>query len=991
MKRRFLLIMLLMAMFAPLAMQAQEMVLSYHSTLQAAPTKDLTMQRTAPTRDAGWLQYDDGTLSGAYGADGTYRWIIASMFPSSMLGTNNTLTKVALYEYATYFYQGIDLAINIYSGGDTEPGTLLFTDSIAPSGTNGFHEMELSQAVTFDPSQNLWISFSIIGSYALIVCEAATDPNSQWMYSSSNGWGASGIGQGWTIRGYVEYVDPASCPKPTQLVASDITLNTATLSWNGEARSYQVVYSNREGFDPDSATPIDVNETSYSLTNLTDGTTYYAYVRANCGDSYSPWSSMISFTTVSACAVPYNATASDITANSANLTWNGWQDSYSLRYTVPAFFDDFENGLNNWTIITAGEAPQANGWYTINPISGLDIDAHSGSYVASAWSWNSDAYNADNWLITPEVELGGALSFWVYTNSGYPDSYEVLLATEGNETTNFTTVLQAMAPAPTTGEWSEVSIDLSAYSGTGYIAIHHVDYDANYLLVDDFLVDAANATWTTVNDVTSPYALTGLTDDTQYVLQIQGNCPQGTTDWSSITSFTTLPLCQAPVLSLDEVTTTTATISWTGDARAYNIKLNGQLIEQDFRDNSYTINNLNPGTYYTVEVQSNCGETGTSEWTSVSFYTKCEAFDLPYTYGFEDLSDLACWDMLSASDNVFGVVNIAEAGITEFEAYEGENAFVFSSYDQADSYAQLLMSPQLNTEAAVAFEFSYIVFGEDATEEVLVLYSTGTDDLDDFEVADAITAENTDAWMTYNTILPAGTKYVALYYYSDWQYYLFVDGFSFEEATEEVTQETALTAGWNWFSTYIEVENPVAMLQALEASLGNNATQIKNSRINTEYDEEWGWFGDLDDEGMTNEEMYKIFVTTPCTVTLQGTPANTEEHSITINQGWNWIGFPSSVAISLENAFANFAAEGDKIKNRVAQIEYDPEWGWFGDFENLEPGQGYLYYSPSSTPRTLVYNTGAKTRANFGSFTKQPIKKVADINCKTKNGNQLKK
>jgi M6 family metalloprotease-like protein len=180
------------------------------------------------------------------------------------------------------------------------------------------------------------------------------------------------------------------------------------------------------------------------------------------------------------------------------------------------------------------------------------------------------------------------------------------------------------------------------------------------------------------------------------------------------------------------------------------------------------------------------------------------------------------------------------------------------------------------------------------------------------------------------------------------------------EKTSVSQQTIALQTGWNWISTYIEVEDPIEMLQAVEAGLGENGIQIKNSQVNTEYDSEWGWFGDLDDIGMTNEQMYAINVNAPCTLTVEGTPANPEDHPITINQGWNWIGFPSGVAISLEDAFAGFAIEGDKIKNRVTQIEYDPEWGWFGDFETLEPGQGYMYYSASSTQRTLIFPSGAK-------------------------------
>jgi hypothetical protein len=179
--------------------------------------------------------------------------------------------------------------------------------------------------------------------------------------------------------------------------------------------------------------------------------------------------------------------------------------------------------------------------------------------------------------------------------------------------------------------------------------------------------------------------------------------------------------------------------------------------------------------------------------------------------------------------------------------------------------------------------------------------------------------------------------------------------------TSSSVQTVELSAGWNWFSTYIEADDPIEMLQAVEASLGENGVAIKSSDIYTENDAEWGWFGDLDDVGMTNEQMYKILVSGPCTLNLQGTPANPEDHPITIVHGWNWIGFPNAVAISLDDAFAGFAQEGDLIRNSDGETPYDPEWGgWFGDFENLVPGQGYMYYSASSTPRTLIFPAGAK-------------------------------
>jgi len=235
---------------------------------------------------------------------------------------------------------------------------------------------------------------------------------------------------------------------------------------------------------------------------------------------------------------------------SATISWIGDNDSYNVRYRLPAeditsFFDDFEDGLDQWTIYTEGQAPKEKGWYTTDPSQGLSFEAHSGNYAASAWSWNGAAYDADNWLVTPQVKLEGTLRFWVRTNAGYPDAYEVLLSTTGNAIADFTVTLQAMADAPATGEWEQVSIDLSSYGGAnGYIAIHHVSEDKNYLLIDDFgivtgFVPASE--WTTIFTTTTSVELTGLETDTNYEYQVQGVClPSDESEWTKMTTFTTL-------------------------------------------------------------------------------------------------------------------------------------------------------------------------------------------------------------------------------------------------------------------------------------------------------------------------------------------------------------------------------------------------------------------------------------------------------------------
>ena len=169
-----------------------------------------------------------------------------------------------------------------------------------------------------------------------------------------------------------------------------------------------------------------------------------------------------------------------------------------------------------------------------------------------------------------------------------------------------------------------------------------------------------------------------------------------------------------------------------------------------------------------------------------------------------------------------------------------------------------------------------------------------------------------------------------------------------------VTQTIALFQGWNWFSTYIEVNNPVAILDMLKEGLGNNAVQIQSTENMTEYDGE-DWFGDLDDLGISNEQTYLIEMGAPCTVELQGMPANPANHVITINPGWNWIGFPSAEPMDVVEAFAGFEAEEeDQIMSQNGMTEFDGE-EWFGDLETLEPGQGLMYFSNSTETKTIIF------------------------------------
>ena len=209
--------------------------------------------------------------------------------------------------------------------------------------------------------------------------------------------------------------------------------------------------------------------------------------------------------------------------------------------------------------------------------------------------------------------------------------------------------------------------------------------------------------------------------------------------------------------------------------------------------------------------------------------------------------------------------------------------------------------------------------------------------------------------------IPVSVPYGSGDTYRNTQYW--EEFFNIVEVYFNDVQVLQLSQGWNWVSLSIEAGDPVELLQMLEAALGDNAVQIQSFDDNTEFDGE-EWFGGLDDTGISNAQMYMIEVVNDCTVELQGTPANPADYEIYIEPGqWNWIGFPCTVELGIAEALANFEPEeADQIQAGNIMTEFDGE-EWFGDFETLVPGQGYMYFSNSSETKILVFSTTAKGKS----------------------------
>ena len=129
------------------------------------------------------------------------------------------------------------------------------------------------------------------------------------------------------------------CDVPTGLNATNVTANAVDVSWtaSGNETAWNLQY--KAAGDSEWGGIIPVTTTTYHLSELTPETSYQVRVQAVCSDSEtSDWSDAVSFTTleepVEPCYAPTNLQVSNITENSATITWTagGSETAWNLQY-----------------------------------------------------------------------------------------------------------------------------------------------------------------------------------------------------------------------------------------------------------------------------------------------------------------------------------------------------------------------------------------------------------------------------------------------------------------------------------------------------------------------------------------------------------------------------------------------------------------------------------------------------------------------------------
>jgi hypothetical protein len=220
----------------------------------------------------------------------------------------------------------------------------------------------------------------------------------------------------------------------------------------------------------------------------------------------------------------------DVTAGDHTFQWRYTKDSsvnsnddcfyvdYITFYkqpepALPGMTYDFEDGtMQGWTSVDADG--DGYGWYMGSEImTGQTGNNGSNDFVLSQSYYLGTVLYPDNYLVSPQVQLGGIVRFYACAQdaSYAAEHFGLAVSTTNTNPSSFTMVQEWTMTAKSVGDnngkpvkgnrsgraqgnWYEYTVDLSAYSGMGYVAIRHFNCsDMFYLNVDDITIGEPGA------------------------------------------------------------------------------------------------------------------------------------------------------------------------------------------------------------------------------------------------------------------------------------------------------------------------------------------------------------------------------------------------------------------------------------------------------------------------------------------------------------------
>lgn len=471
-----------------------------------------------------------------------------------------------------------------------------------------------------------------------------------------------------------------TCARPSELASSNVTNHSATIEWtagDAEQTLWQIAYS-KTNFDPNTAnfdvttvTTIDATAHPFTLDKILDPeSTYYVYVRANCGTTaepdFGPWSRKgISFTTQVATPAPSNFVASNPASAKVDLVWNaggGDFESWELYYVASETAPEAPTATTQASVSDITTLPTTENPYVLDE---LTATTKYYAWVRAKHVWNNETTYSDwvaltgnyfetldacptptNLVATNLTSVSADLS-WVGSDD-VTEGYTVEYGEEGTYSLNETVDFSGLTTAAYTSEGVLPEGWMRYNSNPGYMP--HVSDKSAYSYIDEF-GDDNNYLLMTQNKNSNQYlyAIMPQINDLgsfefKYVYESisQGEFSVGYV--TDNTDYSTYHVLQTPTKSAsiatctltgDNIATINAnngyvTFCYQGTSTTYysvgidDIVYKGgtytpgatQTVQSE--GTSITIDGLTPDKTYTVKVKSNCTN---GEWSNMASFT----------------------------------------------------------------------------------------------------------------------------------------------------------------------------------------------------------------------------------------------------------------------------------------------------------------------------------------------------------------------------------
>ena len=676
---------------------------------------------------------------------------------------------------------------------------------------NTYVWVDLDNSLSFDANEvicygestntnptTLTLNFTIpadqtLGDYRLRIGSAdsglGTDPTAaNPCYTSSYG-----CFQDYTLR----VLEAPSCLAPTGLTVANVTAHEADLTWTSDAASWVVEFDTDANF----TNPLYENvegEPTLHFQGMAPETTYYVHIMTNCTGSTSEWSNPVSFTTGIACPAPTGLTAALTPGNGsvATLSWTSDASAWVVAYKVSTDTVFTEVSVTENPYILTGLTPEIAYTAKVKAVCG-------GNDGESQWSSTINFTPTNAYMLTVNdgtTTNGFVPIYGFYVDSNTKSQFIIPADVLGNMAYGSITQLTFYATQSSVN-WGSATFEVYMTETEETTLSALIDYTTMTKVRNAASLSIVNGKMVVALDTPYDYmggnlligfnqpATGSYVTSTWYGISATGaslggyGTSVGQQNFLPKTTFDYLPgeapACPKPTgLAVNYTGGTTATVTWTGEAEAYNIDVNGQVTEGV--TSPYTLEGLALATNYTVMVQANCGE-DLSDWTApVSFTTDlclaenmCEiSFSL--TDQYNDSWNGASFDVIDVATNAViynvtmpdvdgpytGSFSVCDGRAIQFVwntgSYDSECGYTFTDLNGEEIFSgsgrmNIPFNYTVNCTVITCKKPKNLAASDIAKTSVVLSWTPGSEDQNSWRIAYKVYNEGTPEYEYMNT------------------------------------------------------------------------------------------------------------------------------------------------------------------------------------------------------------------------------------------------